>query len=67
MSKLRWRVAGWFDRLSRTCWANLVSWALHGQSLREAATGAECRAESLTHRDRTCYCGKFQNGERRAR
>lgn len=65
MTPLRWRVAGTLDRSSRFCWADLVSWAQRSRTLREAVTGSRCEAESRTHRDRSCYCGKFDNGCRR--
>lgn len=59
----RWSVATVLDRSSRTCWANLVSWALDGgkDARREIGVGY-CRSESITHPDRSCYCGKFRNG-----
>ena len=60
----RWPVAGLLDRSPRTCWANLVSWALDGgRDHRDSiASGAHCQAESAVHRDKRCYCGKFRNG-----
>ena len=61
---LRWRVTYLLGRSKRLCWADLVSWALNycgDAPMLPSSKG--CRAESLTHRHRACYCGKFQNGE----
>lgn len=69
----KWPLADALNRLQRTCWADLVTWALRKRSgdtdedeyqrLRNKVSGGEwCRKESITHRDRSCYCGKFSNG-----
>lgn len=69
----RWPLAEVLNRLPRTCWADLVSWAMHKStgdkyenaeySLRNSVGGgSKCQAESAVHRDKTCYCGKFTNG-----
>lgn len=65
MSRARWRIAYLLDRSSRFCWADIVSWALRSDGSTPFPSSSDCRAESLTHRDRTCYCGKFCNGELR--
>jgi hypothetical protein len=62
-AKLRWRIAYWLNRFSRFCWADLVAWALDGESYQLTRSyGGKCRSESVVHRDRSCWCGKFQNG-----
>jgi hypothetical protein len=69
----KWPIAGALNRLRRTCWADLVDWALHKRtgdrdydyenSLRNSISGGErCRKYSTEHPDRTCYCGKFIDG-----
>jgi hypothetical protein len=61
----RWPVARFLDRSRWFCWADLVGWAQRtdGCSLRERkGNGVNCAYESVLHRDRTCYCGKFRNG-----
>lgn len=73
----RFRMADALNRLRRTCWADLVGWIYHektgdrdvdaGYGLRASLSGGRrCREESATHRDLTCYCGKFTNGFRTA-
>lgn len=68
-AKWRWDLAAYLNRSRRFCWANLVTWALGWHkgrgALRETMTGSRCAAESLTHRDRSCYCGKFCAGSKR--
>lgn len=74
----KWPIADALNRLQRTCWADLVTWALHERSgdkdedeyqrLRNKVSGGEwCRNESTTHPDRSCYCGKFANGGLRSK
>lgn len=69
----KWPIAAAFNRSPRTCWCDLVDWALHKPTgdrdydeqnrLRNSLSGGErCRKESETHQDRSCYCGKFTNG-----
>jgi hypothetical protein len=69
---LRWRIVYLLDRSPRMCWAELVGWPMGSRRLilwrrsdREdipLGSGA-CRAESMMHRDCSCYCGKFRNGQ----
>lgn len=56
----RWPVASLLNRSTRTCWAELVGWALGDKT--SLSGGAYCRAESKTHRDKSCYCAKFTDG-----
>ena len=69
----KWPLAGALNHLQRTCWSDLVDWALHkngeypdedeSYKLRYQMSGGErCRQYSTEHPDRTCYCGKFVNG-----
>ena len=69
----RFQIADGLNRLKRSCWADLVGWIYHektgdrdvdaGYRLRSSLSGGRsCREESTTHRDLTCYCGKFTNG-----
>lgn len=69
----KWPIADALNHLQRTCWSDLVTWALHERSndrdeneyhrLRSQLSGGErCREESIEHPDHTCYCGKFANG-----
>lgn len=62
----RWKVAGVLNRLPRTCWANLVGWALadRGQKLIDLSGNQEdvrqdwmCRSANDTGR---CYCSKLK-------
>lgn len=62
MSRARWKVARTLNRSARYCWADLVTWALGWTRLVDAKTGVRCRDESATHRDGSCYCGKFRDG-----
>lgn len=65
--KWRWKVASIVNRLPRTCWANLVQWALadRGQKLVDLSGNQEdvrqgwlCRRDAET--SGVCYCGKLQ-------
>lgn len=68
---LRWRIAYLLNRLPWTCWAELVQWVRRDKSDRLYLTWGErmpaqpgglvCRRESLTHRDGSCWCGKFRD------
>ena len=63
--KTRWRIARWLDHSSRFCWADLVSWALDGDTEQlTRRNGPRCRTESRTHNDCSCWCAKFENGSR---
>jgi hypothetical protein len=63
----RWAVAHLLDRSSRTCWPDLVSWAMATReeqrkprtrhTLREALGTGTCQRDALESGD--CYCGKF--------
>lgn len=70
-TSVRWPVANLLNRLDSQCWCNLVDWALRkdtgdwwADNKLPSGGGVRCRAESATHRDGCCYCGKFVNGER---
>lgn len=69
----KWTIANAANRSGRTCWADLVGYAMREKTgerdyddqykLRNSLSGgAECREESTKHRDLSCYCGKFTNG-----
>ena len=69
----KWPLANALNRLKRTCWSDLVDWALHKNGeyrdedesyrLRYRLSGGErCRAESADPDTRSCYCGKFVDG-----
>lgn len=62
--KRRWRVAYILDRLPWFCWAELVWWVQNKGTETEKSLGAcgsrSCREEAQTHRDRSCWCGKFR-------
>lgn len=63
-NRVRWRIAGWLNRLPRTCWANLVSWALHRRPLIDRHGDGDIRQDWMCHEDaaRTgnCYCNKIR-------
>lgn len=66
----RWIVADLLNRSPRTCWPQLATWALDGHKgsgswpdIRKGDPDHSCRAESLCHRDRSCWCGKFRDGK----
>lgn len=65
-ANIRWRVARVLNLLPSTCWVDIVQWALDGRKVHGRGPGAvrnfgaTCRRESRTHRDRSCYCGKFR-------
>lgn len=66
--KVRWWLVPLLDRLPWTCWAQLCSWAVNGGEQGDGpgvltAPGRECRAESAVHRDRSCWCGKYRDGQ----
>lgn len=68
----RWRFADLLDRSRRTCWADLVHWAMrddydreHGERGISTVFGAKgCKTGPDYQRDECCYCGKFRNRER---
>jgi hypothetical protein len=59
MSRIRWRIAGWLDRLPFMCWANLVSWALGSAPLSDTRQDSICRSDM--ERCGICYCGKLRS------
>ena len=62
--KLRWRIAGVLNRLPRTCWANLVSWALGSTPLYSRHHDNDVRQDWICRKDAAasgrCYCGKIE-------
>jgi hypothetical protein len=66
----RWPVAHLLNRSPRFCWSDLAMWANTPRRERRGGdhrlgytfTGAHCREESRTHRDQSCWCGKFVAG-----
>ncbi len=59
-NRVRWTMAHHLDRLPWTCWAALVSWALHYRPLLSSDGGDvrqdyACRSATAWGR---CYCGK---------
>jgi hypothetical protein len=64
MVKWRWRIAGWLNRLPRTCWANIVSWALGSRPMFDSSGNEDdIRRTSACFQlgDERCYCGKYAN------
>ncbi|HRD59364.1 hypothetical protein [uncultured Nocardioides sp.] len=61
--KWRWRTAGWLNRLPRTCWANIVSWALGSRPIWDREMGDDIRRSPMCFEpgQERCYCGKFAN------
>jgi hypothetical protein len=62
----RWRLADLLNRSKRTCWASIVMWAQRDRKRDENGIstvfdGPQCALEGETHRDSTCYCGKFRD------
>lgn len=56
-TRLRWRTASVLNRLPGMCWANLVSWAMCSNTLRETRQDWMCRSDTAdTGR---CYCGRL--------
>lgn len=76
--RLRWLFSKWslaelFNKSKRTCWADLVDWALHKNGeypdedesymLRYRVSGGKrCLKDSTDLEMRSCYCGKFVDG-----
>lgn len=62
-NRVRWRIAYALNRLPCTCWANLVSWALHSRPLIDRFNGGDIRQDAMCRRDTQdngrCYCGKL--------
>jgi hypothetical protein len=59
-NRVRWRLAAWLNHLPGTCWANLVSWALHSRPLYDRYGDGDIRQDGMCRplSDHTCYCGK---------
>jgi hypothetical protein len=63
--RLRWWIADVLNRSKRTCWADLVTWALDGRNIEGGRlpqpfrSAAQCAAEAKTCGG--CYCGKFRD------
>jgi len=83
--KVRWWFSKWpwaelLNRSERTCWCDLVTWAMHKRtgdrdedrynSLRYSVSGGRsCRERTANpphEAERACYCGKFADGCMRA-
>lgn len=66
--RARWALAGVLNRSSRTCWPDLVGWAMASRDeqrkprtrkpLREVAGTQTCQRDAL--KTGVCYCGKFR-------
>jgi hypothetical protein len=57
-SRPRWWLASQINRLPRTCWPHLVSWALHSRRLTEVWDTESCRREAGEMGN--CYCWKYR-------
>lgn len=61
--RVRWRVANLLNRLHRTCWTDLASWAngtpTEGRTPLDLTAVTECRRAAA--RSGSCYCGKFMD------
>lgn len=61
-NRVRWGAAHHLNRLPWTCWARLVSWALHSRPL-FSRDGDDVRQDSMCLKDVApgchCYCGKL--------
>jgi len=62
-NRVRWTIAHHLNRLPRTCWANLVGWALHSRPLFDRHGEDDIRQDWICRRDAIecgrCYCGKL--------
>ena len=60
---IRWRIASALNRSSRTCWANIVSWALGSRPLLDRFGDGDIRRTPSCFEpgQERCYCGKFAN------
>ena len=62
----RWPIADLLNRSDKHCWADLVTWALDGEDLREQlGHGWACQNDAKAAGG-ACYCGKFASPEFRA-
>lgn len=59
--KWRWRIADILNRLPRTCWANIVFWALGSRSMFDRDNSDDIRRSPMCFSpgQERCYCGKF--------
>lgn len=59
----RWALADALNRLPGTCWANLVSFALHSAPLIDRKGESDIRQDDMCRSDAArngrCYCGKI--------
>lgn len=62
-NRVRWWAAWKLNHMPRTCWANLVSWALHSRPLFDRFGDGDIRRTSMCFEpgQERCYCGKFAN------
>lgn len=62
-NRVRWSLAQALNRVPRTCWAHLVSWALHSRPLFDRYGDGDIRQDWMCRRDAggcgRCYCGKL--------
>jgi hypothetical protein len=69
-NRVRWTVAHHLNHLPWTCWANLVSWAMHSRPLL-SRDGDDMRQDWMCARDAAdcghCYCGKITAAEEQRR
>lgn len=59
VKKLRWKIAYLVNRSKRSCWADLVSWALDPKDHSLRTSSRRCRFGDDTKRNGACYCGRF--------
>lgn len=62
---IRFRIAHKLDKSPQRCWADLAMFGMGNNMLKNitAKCGDACRQESIDHGSKTCWCGKFYNGE----
>jgi hypothetical protein len=69
-NRVRWNIAYALNRLPRTCWANLVSWAMRSRPLIGRHGDGDIRQDWMCRRDAAdnghCYCGKLSRSDRGA-
>jgi hypothetical protein len=62
-NRVRWTAASWLDKVPGTCWANLVSWALHSRPLLDRHGDGDVRQDWMCRHDvarnGACYCHKL--------
>lgn len=66
-NRVRWAVASHLNRIPGTCWANLVSWALHRGPLLDRHGDGDIRQNSTCRKDAadngSCYCAKIRTND----